>query len=110
MNCVSHSNTFAQTHLLYSGNDCTEKHFIHSTTFRRASKSGRPFAPILSLRERQCLRCLLDGKTAKETAAIYKLSYRTVESHFEKIKQKLKCTYKRDLFSLAQVLEKLDLL
>ena len=67
-------------------------------------------APILSQRERQCLRCLLEGKTAKETAAIYNLSPRTVESHFEKIKQKLKCTSKRDLFSAAQALEKLDLL
>lgn len=67
-------------------------------------------APFLSQRERQCLRCLLEGKTAKETAVIYKLSPRTIESHFEKIKQKLKCTNKRDLFSLAQTLEKLELL
>lgn len=67
-------------------------------------------APILSQRERQCLRSLLDGKTAKETALIYKLSSRTIESHYEKIKQKLKCTNKRDLFSIAQMLEKLDLL
>ena len=67
-------------------------------------------APILSQRERQCLRSLLDGKTAKETAVIYKLSSRTIESHYEKIKQKLKCTNKRDLFSVAQMLEKLDLL
>lgn len=67
-------------------------------------------ATILSQRERQCLRCLLDGKTAKETAMIYKLSHRTVESHFEKIKQKFKCTNKRDLFSVAQTLEKLNLL
>lgn len=67
-------------------------------------------APLLSQRERQCLRCLLDGKTAKETAAIYKISHRTVESHFEKIKQKLKGATKRDLFSIAQALEKLDLL
>lgn len=66
--------------------------------------------PLLSQRERQCLRCLLEGKTAKETALFYKLSPRTIESYFEKIKQKLKCTNKRDLFSLAQALEKLDLL
>jgi len=64
----------------------------------------------LSYRERQCLRCLIDGKTAKETAALYKLSARTIESHFEKIKQKLNCRNKRELFSLAQVLEKLNLL
>ncbi len=65
---------------------------------------------FLSPREKECLRCLLEGKTAKETAAIYKLSSRTVESHFEKIKHKLKCTNKRDLFPIAQILEKLDLL
>lgn len=67
-------------------------------------------APILSPREKQCLRCLVEGKTAKETAALYQLSPRTVESHFEKIKQKLKCTNKRDLFTIAQALEELDLI
>ena len=65
---------------------------------------------LLTRRERECLRCLLKGKTAKETAAIYKLSPRTVESHFANIKKKLKSANKRDLFDTAQVLEKLDLL
>ena len=65
---------------------------------------------LLSQRERECLRCLLEGKTAKETAAIYKLSPRTVESHFEKIKKKLQASNKRDLFDAARILEKLDLL
>ncbi len=66
--------------------------------------------PFLTERERQCLQCLLEGKTAKETAILYKLSYRTVESYYEKIKQKLNCPTKRDLFIVAQTLEKLELL
>lgn len=67
-------------------------------------------APLLSQRERQCLRSLLEGKTAKETATDYKLSHRTIESHYERIKQKLMYTTKRDLLAAAQLLEKLDLL
>lgn len=67
-------------------------------------------APFLTERERQCLHCLLEGKTAKETAVIYKLSSRTVESYFENIKKKLKCPNKRDLFEAAKILEKLELL
>lgn len=67
-------------------------------------------APFLSIRERQCLRSLVEGKTAKETAAIYNLSTRTIESYFENIKKKLKCPTKRDLFEAAQILDKLELL
>ncbi len=66
--------------------------------------------PTLSKRERQCLRCLLEGRTAKETAALYKISHRTVEAYFEKIKEKLNCTSKRDLFTIAKALENLNLL
>ncbi len=66
--------------------------------------------PFLTERERHCLLCLLQGKTAKETASLYKLSYRTVESYYEKIKKKLNCPTKRDLFTVAQTLEKLELL
>jgi DNA-binding CsgD family transcriptional regulator/predicted ester cyclase len=65
---------------------------------------------FLTQRERDCLQCLLEGKTAKETANLYKLSHRTVESYFEKIKRKLNCRTKRDLFTAAQILEKLELL
>jgi DNA-binding CsgD family transcriptional regulator/predicted ester cyclase len=67
-------------------------------------------AATLSVRERQCLQCLLEGKTAKETAAFYQLSSRTVETYFQKLKKKLKCYTKRDLFTAAQVLAKLELL
>lgn len=67
-------------------------------------------ASVLSRRERECLELLLQGKTAKETAATLKLSHRTVESYFENMKKKLKCTNKGQLFSTAQVLKKLELL
>ncbi len=67
-------------------------------------------ASLLSQRERDCLELLLQGKTAKETASILKLSSRTVESYFENMKKKLKCTNKGQLFSTAETLKKLELL
>lgn len=54
----------------------------------------------LSLREQQCLKYFIKGKTAKETANLIGLSYRTVESYFVNIKKKLGCQYKRDLLSI----------
>lgn len=67
-------------------------------------------ASLLSCRERECLKLLLQGKTAKETAAVLSLTYRTIESYFEIIKNKLDCSNKKELFALAQILEKLALL
>ena len=67
-------------------------------------------ASLLSQRERQCLELLLQGKTAKETAAHLGLSRRTVESYFQTIKQKLRCSNKGQLFSIAELLKKLELL
>ncbi len=67
-------------------------------------------ASLLSRRERECLEFLLQGKTAKETAATLALSHRTVESYFENIKKKLNCSNKGQLFSTAEVLKKLELL
>lgn len=51
----------------------------------------------LSKRELECLVDLLNGYTAKETAARFKLSYRTVESYIEMIKTKMGCLNKQDL-------------
>lgn len=67
-------------------------------------------ATLLSNRERECLKLLIQGKTAKETALILSLSYRTIEAYFENIKNKLDCSSKRDLLITAQILEKLVLL
>jgi DNA-binding CsgD family transcriptional regulator/predicted ester cyclase len=67
-------------------------------------------ASLLSKRERECLNLLLQGKTAKETASFLRLSPRTVESYFEIIKGKLHCSNKGQLFSVAEVLKKMELL
>jgi DNA-binding CsgD family transcriptional regulator len=45
----------------------------------------------LSTREQECSEFLLKGKSAKETAKILGLSYRTVEAHITNIKRKLGC-------------------
>lgn len=60
----------------------------------------------LSEKERECLKYLLLGKTAKETASYMKLSFRTVEYYFENIKDKFGCFSKRELFAYARLLEK----
>lgn len=67
-------------------------------------------ASRLSKRERECLLSLLEGKTAKETAAHLGLSPRTVESYFENVKNKLDCWNKGELFTTAQILKELHLL
>lgn len=55
---------------------------------------------ILSVRERQCVQHCLQGKTAKETAYILGLSYRTIEEYFTNIKKKLGCRNKRELLTI----------
>ncbi|MBI2786895.1 MAG: hypothetical protein HYX60_11595 [Legionella longbeachae] len=55
----------------------------------------------LSRRETQCIFFLLRGRSAKETASILNLSYKTVEDHIEKIKCKLNCSKKSELFDKA---------
>lgn len=57
---------------------------------------------ILSPREQQCLIYYLNGKTAKETATLMRLSYRTVEEYFINIKKKLGCQNKRNLHALLK--------
>lgn len=67
-------------------------------------------ASRLSLRERQCLELYLKGKSAKETAEIFGLSTRTIESYFESIKNKTSCWDKRSVLQFAKTLDALDLL
>ena len=67
-------------------------------------------ATSFSLRERQCLKLLMQGKSAKETAKLLKLSSRTVEFYFENIKNKSNCLDKREVLEFARNLEKLGLL
>lgn len=58
----------------------------------------------LSEKERECLKYLLEGKTAKESAYLMKRSFRTIEYYFENIKNKLNCFSKRELIAIAHQL------
>jgi DNA-binding CsgD family transcriptional regulator len=67
-------------------------------------------ADSLSSREKQCLHGLLDCKSAKDIAFNLGLSTRTVENHLDRIKCKLSCWSKQQLFSCARKLKELGLL
>ncbi len=67
-------------------------------------------AAKLLLRERECLKWLLEEKSAKETAAILKLSSRTIEFYFENIKNKLCCWNKQELLKRARQLKEFGIL
>lgn len=54
----------------------------------------------LTPREQDCVRCLVKGMSAKETAQVLNLSYRTIEVYFEKIKSKLGVHKKTEILSL----------
>lgn len=58
----------------------------------------------LSNREKECLFLYLQGKTSKETAYKLNISFRTVEGHFEHIKDKLNCMTKRELLVYRDLL------
>jgi len=58
-------------------------------------------AQNLSKRETECLFYILRGRTAKETAKALNLSYRTVETHVESIKEKLNSSTKSQLIEKA---------
>jgi DNA-binding CsgD family transcriptional regulator len=64
----------------------------------------------LTPRERQCLKWLVEEKSAKETAALLGLSARTVEFYFENIKNKLHCWSKQEVLKIARILNDAGLL
>lgn len=53
----------------------------------------------LSIREKQCLRNLAHGLTAKVSAQQLKLSPRTVENYLEKLRDKLHCKNQAELIA-----------
>jgi hypothetical protein len=67
------------------------------------------FVKLLSSQEKKCLFYLAEGKTAKETATLLRLSSRTVESYLEHIKNKGKIRA-FELFDLAKELRQFGLL
>lgn len=64
----------------------------------------------LTKRERECIKLLTEGRSAKETAQVLRLSPRTVESYFENIKNKLACCSKQQVFLLAKNFEEWGIL
>ena len=67
-------------------------------------------AGLLSQREKECLKLMIRGNTAKQIAHLLHLSPRTVESYFENMKNKLSCFSKQELFSVAKSFDEIGLL
>jgi LuxR family transcriptional regulator len=64
----------------------------------------------LSKREVEIINLFLEGMSAKATAEQLVISRRTVESHFENIKAKLKVTLKSELFKVVKLLKEFELI
>lgn len=64
----------------------------------------------LSIREKQCLKLLIEDKSAKETAIVLGLSRRTIEYYFENIKNKLSCWNKQEILQITKTLKNMGLL
>ncbi len=64
--------------------------------FKDAEKNSVKF----TLREAQCAKFIMHGRTLKQTAALLELSKRTVEFYFNNIKIKLGLTKKSDVVGL----------
>lgn len=67
-------------------------------------------AEKLTPRERQCLKLLIQDKSAKETGVILGLSPRTVESYFENIKNKMSTWSKQEILKLSRHFEEMGIL
>lgn len=83
---------------------------LHAYLIALGKKREIEQASSLSPRERDCLKLLIHGHSAKDSATELHLSPRTVESYLENIKNKLSCSNKRELFSIATNLSSLGLL
>lgn len=76
---------------------CFLAHQALQTISRLCSGSADTLRPILSVRERDVLRLLADGKTAWEASCILRLSEHTVRTHLRNAKQKLNATNNVDV-------------
>lgn len=87
-----------------------EEDALHAALISLGKKKEVQMAASLSPRERDCLKLLIHGNSAKDSALELNLSPRTVESYLENIKNKLLCANKRELFSIAADFADLGLL
>lgn len=80
--------------------DISEKkrqEFFKTTGIERFFILNKSENPYLTKREAECVAYMVDGVTAKQTAKILGISFRTVESHFRQAKEKLQCSTKKEL-------------
>ena len=52
---------------------------------------------VVTKRELECIKLLMQGQTAKQIAKNLNISYRTVEAHFQNIKLKTCCKNRYDI-------------
>lgn len=74
---------------------------LHAYLIALGKQKEVRLASSLTPRERDCLKLLIHGNSAKDSAMQLHLSPRTIESYLENIKNKLCCSSKRELFSIA---------
>lgn len=77
-----------------------KKEFIEHTPIKRYALNIDNRRVDLTQREVDCLEWLVIGKTAAETAAILAISQRTVETHVNRIKEKMDC------YKISQIIQK----
>ncbi len=71
--------------------------FFNQTNIERFFIINQENNLYLTKREAECAAYMIDGATAKQIAKIMQISFRTVETHFRQIKQKLACSTKEEL-------------
>ena len=74
--------------------------FLSASLSRQSARSDGP-RPILSEREAEILACLARGLSSKQIAAEHDLSVRTVETHRQNIRRKLRIEGQAELIRYA---------
>lgn len=77
--------------------DEARENFINKTPINKFFILNKSDNVYLTKREAECAAYMLAGATAKQIAKKLSISFRTVESYFEKMKVKLNCPTKEDL-------------
>ncbi|MBA3662364.1 MAG: helix-turn-helix transcriptional regulator [Gammaproteobacteria bacterium] len=99
--------------LIFQCHEWFKNNFIHTLYDYDQNNFSEKDAPInylmdhldnpfdLSIRELECLFCVLRGMTAKSIGELFNLSKRTIETYIENIKNKFGCRTKSELFIIA---------
>lgn len=73
--------------------------FFENTAIKNFQLSGSVEGETITSKQLRCIIYLLEGKTAKEIAKKLGLSFRTVEGHINKLKNKFECHTKNELIN-----------